>query len=104
MIEELLAKRDIHHDLRQHPRRFVLLTGGFYHGDRHVPCNIRNISLGGVLVTTDDPLPTGTDFELTINRFGVIPVRAVRADPAGMGCVFLCEQDEIVARLGHLLP
>ena len=44
------------------------------------------------------------EFELTIDRFGVIPARAVRADPAGMGCVFLCGEDEIVARLGHLLP
>ena len=82
----------------------MLLTGGFYRGHRYVRCNIRNISLSGVFVATDDPLPIGTDFELTITRIGVIPVRAVRADPAGMGCVFLCKQDEIVRRLGHLLP
>lgn len=103
IISDLLTGKGSGHELRAHPRRLVLLSGSFYlHGHR-VVCAIQNISLGGVFVRSDEIVPLGTQFELDIARFGTMPLRPVRIDPSGMGCVFVAEPGEVIQRFGHLL-
>ncbi len=104
VVERLLAAQDNVSDLREHPRRLVLLGASFHFEGAEVICKIQNISRGGVYVRSETPLVEPTNFSLTIGRFGAMSVRAVRLETAGMGCQFLEEPADIEARIGHLLP
>ena len=103
IIDDLLSRKGSVSELRVHPRRLVRLSGSFYLDGHRVICAIQNISLGGAFVRSDEIVPLGTDFELDIARFGTMTLRPVRVDPAGMGCIFVVEPEEVVQRFGHLL-
>ena len=103
IIDDLLTGKGGGKELRVHPRRLVRLSGSFYLGDQRVDCTVQNISLGGASVRSDEIVPQGTPFELNIARFGTMTSRPVRTDPAGMGCKFIAEPDEVMQRFGHLL-
>ncbi len=104
VVERLLAGQDDGADLRVHPRRLVLLGASFQFDGAEVVCKVQNISRGGVFVRSETALGQNADFSLTIGRFGAMSVRAVRLTAAGMGCAFLDEPADVVARIGHLLP
>jgi hypothetical protein len=104
IVKELLMNPAYSRDHRSHPRRLVFLAGSFYLGGHYVRCKIQNLSVGGLFVRSEAIADPGEEIELTIARFGVMPVRVVWSNEHGMGCHFLDPPAEIIARIGHLLP
>ena len=103
IIDDLLSSKGSVSELRVHPRRLVRLSGSFYLDGHRVICTIQNLSLGGAFVRSNEIVPLDTPFELDIARFGTMPLRPVRIDPRGMGCMFDAEPQEVLERIGHLL-
>jgi hypothetical protein len=104
IVRELLMNPAYSRDHRAYPRRLVFLAGSFYLGDRYVRCKLQNLSAGGLFVKSEVKADLGDEIELTVARFGDMPVRVVWRNEHGMGCCFLDLPEEIIARIGHLLP
>jgi hypothetical protein len=91
-------------DHRVHPRVVVSYPAAFSHQGQVVECSVLNLSLGGAFVKCELALPKDTELDLEIVRFGTFRARVARSADGGMGCLFRVGTEEVVDRLGDVLP
>ena len=74
------------HAAREFERHSFALTAELMLGDRKVPCEVCNLSLGGAMVRVAKPLPQGRSLTLSIEPYGKISGTAVwnRDDVSGI--------------------
>ncbi len=71
---------------REFERHTFVSTAELLLGDRKMPCEVCNLSLGGAMVRVGKPLPQGRALTLSMEPFGKLAATAVwnRDDTSGI--------------------
>lgn len=104
VVEDIINHPERTNEIREHPRRLVLLSGAAYVDNRPVECRILDISAGGARLRVDGEFEHESRFPLMIYRFGEFPVEVAWERDADVGIAFIDDADEIGRIIGHILP
>lgn len=75
-------------DRRRHPRHEISIRASLHAAGVVVPCHVRNISAGGVLVEANAQLRIGDRTKVTIPEFGAVAGWVVRVSSTTVGIAF----------------
>ncbi len=90
-------------DRQRYPRSLVLCSAQLALGAGTAPCEILNISLGGVKLRLLEPLAGDAEATLTLDRYGTFKCRVAWRDGQNVGLAFVEDLDRIGKLIRSLL-